>query len=403
MLMPPRDGQQLDPHLIEKALLHIHQRNPIHTVVMDTSFGAGVMAIWITENLGSDIIGRGQTLPQQVEEYERFMEGLRSGWLHHSGDAGLTSHAMNAIARMNRLGATVFDRPNPQRTGGATQDLRVIDALDAAAMVHAQAMVASAQPQSVGSAMRMSLTERDQGCASACNAQSCDLPNWLAELVTARATTRRPRWQQHSEEHRHRLRRPGDGCLRRQPDGLRLHQRPRAAVQRGALQVPAHEQRQAGRAVRHARDLLRLLEQPWPGGTTGELLKDALIDADLAGNAFIYRAAPACSRLRPDWVTIIAGNPRQRRHDVGSRRGGPRLRLPARRPGQRPGAGHPARAAGRALQEHPRPAAPLLGHVAGWCPSCARSASDQAATSHKLKYFENAATPNMVVKFDPRP
>ena len=66
---------------------------------MDTSFGAGVMSNWITENLGCDIIGRGQTMPQQVEEYERFMEGLRSGWLHHSGDAGLTSHAMNAIAR----------------------------------------------------------------------------------------------------------------------------------------------------------------------------------------------------------------------------------------------------------------------------------------------------------------
>lgn len=140
ILMPPRNGQQLDPHLVEQALMEIHQRNPVHTVVMDLSFGAGINA-WISENLGSDIIARGQTMPQQVEEYERFMEGLRAGWLHHSGDAGLTSHAMNAIARTNRLGATVFDRPSPQRTAGAEQDRRVIDALDAAAMVHAQAMV----------------------------------------------------------------------------------------------------------------------------------------------------------------------------------------------------------------------------------------------------------------------
>jgi phage terminase large subunit-like protein len=141
ILVPPRDGQQLDPHLIEKALAAIHERNPIHTVVLDTSFGGGVLHAWISENLGSDVIARGQTMPQQVEEYERFMEGLRAGWLHHSGDAGLTRHAMNAIARMNRLGATVFDRPSPQRTAGAEQDMRVIDALDAAAMVHAQAMV----------------------------------------------------------------------------------------------------------------------------------------------------------------------------------------------------------------------------------------------------------------------
>lgn len=140
ILTPPRNGQQLDPHLVEQALMEIHQRNPVHTVVMDLSFGAGINA-WIAENLGSDIVSRGQTMPQQVEEYERFMEGLRTGWLHHTGDLDLTAHAMHAIARVNRLGAAVFDRPNPQRTAGAAQDLRVIDALDAAAMVHAQAMV----------------------------------------------------------------------------------------------------------------------------------------------------------------------------------------------------------------------------------------------------------------------
>ena len=141
VLVPPRDGQTLDPHEVEQALVEIHKRNPVHTIVMDTSFGANVLDTFIRENLGSDVVSRGQTMPQQVEEYERFMEGLREGWLHHSGDAELTSHAMNAIARTNRLGATVFDRHNPQRTAGAAQDLRVIDALDAAAMVHAQAMI----------------------------------------------------------------------------------------------------------------------------------------------------------------------------------------------------------------------------------------------------------------------
>jgi phage terminase large subunit-like protein len=142
ILTPPRDGSMLDSTLVEQALLAIHARNPIHTIVMDTSFGANVLATFIAQNLGSDVVGRGQTMPQQVEEYERFMEGLREGWLHHSGDAGLTAHAMNAIARVNRLGATVFDRPAPSRTTSSSeQDRRVVDALDAAAMVHAQAMV----------------------------------------------------------------------------------------------------------------------------------------------------------------------------------------------------------------------------------------------------------------------
>jgi phage terminase large subunit-like protein len=142
ILTPPRDGSMLNSTLVEQALLAIHARNPIHTIVMDTSFGANVLATFIAHNLGSDVVGRGQTMPQQVEEYERFMEGLREGWLHHSGDAGLTAHAMNAIARVNRLGATVFDRPAPSRTTSSSeQDRRVVDALDAAAMVHAQAMV----------------------------------------------------------------------------------------------------------------------------------------------------------------------------------------------------------------------------------------------------------------------
>jgi phage terminase large subunit-like protein len=141
ILIPPRNGQQLDPHLVEQALMEIHARNPIHTVVMDISYGANVLDAFIKENLGSDTVARGRTMPQQVEEYDRFMEGLRSGWLHHTGDEGLTAHAMNAVARVNRLGAAVFDRHNPQRTSGAAQDARVIDALDAAAMVHAQAMI----------------------------------------------------------------------------------------------------------------------------------------------------------------------------------------------------------------------------------------------------------------------
>ena len=159
--------------------------------------------------------------------------------------------------------------------------------------------------------MRMSLTERDPRVRFG-----------LATLSRATMPMAGRAWSQlgllpadhdaHNTDrgHRRRLRRPGVGCLRRQPDRLRLHQRPRAAVQRGALQVPAHGTASPASCSPRPRRTSRILDHPWPGGTTRQLLKDALIDADLAGNAFIYRDAGRSSRLRPDWVTIIAGSPR---------------------------------------------------------------------------------------------
>lgn len=54
---------------------------------------------------------------------------------------------------------------------------------------------------------------------------------------------------------------------------------------------------------------LELLEKPWPGGTTKDLCKRALLDADAAGNFFARREVSLkgkkrLRRLRPDWVTI---------------------------------------------------------------------------------------------------
>src|SRR5690606_23147864 len=56
-------------------------------------------------------------------------------------------------------------------------------------------------------------------------------------------------------------------------------------------------------------DSLSVLENPWPGATTGDLLSRAIQDVDLAGNAFFAkRAGGRIRRLRPDWVTIVLGN-----------------------------------------------------------------------------------------------
>lgn len=60
---------------------------------------------------------------------------------------------------------------------------------------------------------------------------------------------------------------------------------------------------------------LALLEEPWPGGTTQDLLARMIQDADLAGNSYIIKdtplpriggdGGPQLVRLRPDWTDIV--------------------------------------------------------------------------------------------------
>lgn len=138
ILTPPRDGNSLDPDDVERALWDIHQRNPIHTVVMDTS-RAEQLGLWIEKKMGALVIDRQQTNPAAVQDFDDFMEALRNGWLKHSGDAGMAKHALNAVARILPLGDARFDRPNQSRSG-PEQERRVIDALSAAAMVNSTAV-----------------------------------------------------------------------------------------------------------------------------------------------------------------------------------------------------------------------------------------------------------------------
>jgi phage terminase large subunit-like protein len=138
ILVPPRDGSSLDPHAVEDGLLAIHQRNPIHTLVMDMS-RAEQLAAWAQETLGCEVIEASQSNGAAARAFELFMAGLRSGELWHSGDPGLTTHVLNAIARGLPMGDFRFDRPNDGRDS-PDQPRRVIDALTAASMVNAAAV-----------------------------------------------------------------------------------------------------------------------------------------------------------------------------------------------------------------------------------------------------------------------
>lgn len=50
---------------------------------------------------------------------------------------------------------------------------------------------------------------------------------------------------------------------------------------------------------------LSILERPWPGGTTQDLLVRMITDVDLAGNFYGVRVGDEIVRLRPDWVGIV--------------------------------------------------------------------------------------------------
>lgn len=138
ILVPPRDGSSLDPNLVKATFASLQARYRISTVVMDTNLAQDLRA-WFADELGLTVIDRAQTNKPQAEDYQRFMEALRHGWLRHSGDSGLRQHAFNAIARLLPDGGAKFGRISETRQGG-NQDARVIDALVAASMVHSLAV-----------------------------------------------------------------------------------------------------------------------------------------------------------------------------------------------------------------------------------------------------------------------
>lgn len=144
---------------------------------------------------------------------------------------------------------------------------------------------------------------------------------------------------------------------------------------------------------------LGILESPFPGGTTPKMLRDMLVDADLAGNAFVARRDGTLQRLRPDWVTIIAGSERPNAQTWD-------LDVEVAGYGYQPGG--PSSGAEKVYLQRTEVAhfksthdpARRFSGMSWLVPVLREIQSDGAATSHKLKYFENAATPNMAVKFD---
>jgi HK97 family phage portal protein len=145
---------------------------------------------------------------------------------------------------------------------------------------------------------------------------------------------------------------------------------------------------------------LAVVEEPFPGGTTGDLASRAIQDADLSGNWFLARRpGKVLRRLRPDCVTIVMGSksgleidkelvgyvyePKDGLEEADNE---PLALLPSE-------------------VVHWAPIPDPFAHFRGmsWLTPVTREImGDKAMTQHSLKFFEHGATPNLVVKVDPQ-
>lgn len=141
---------------------------------------------------------------------------------------------------------------------------------------------------------------------------------------------------------------------------------------------------------------LEILERPWPGGTTGDLLARMLLDVDLAGNAYIARIGDRLRRLRPDWVTIVSGS-REDPDLYGRALDAEVIGYYYHPPGTKEWFLLPNEVAHFA--PIPDPTAEWRGM--SWLTPVLRDiGADLAATKHKLAFFKNAATPRLAVRLD---
>lgn len=148
---------------------------------------------------------------------------------------------------------------------------------------------------------------------------------------------------------------------------------------------------------------LELLDNPWPNATTGEMLWRMEQDASLAGNAYLTPVGLGdrrrIRRLRPDWVTIVSGirdvedgSPWAMEAEVIGYIYEPKIPNPPAPVFISPD---------RMVHYSPIPDPEAQWRGMSWLqPIVDEILSDQAATRHKLKFFENGTTSNLVVTYD---
>ena len=142
---------------------------------------------------------------------------------------------------------------------------------------------------------------------------------------------------------------------------------------------------------------LGLLENPWPGGTTADLLARMELDISRAGTAFIRRGNKRLHMLNPDWTYVVIGS----EYDAETPAEAPDATLVGI--GYKPPNGRRAIYLPNEVAIYaPIPDPDRLFCGMSWIsPVLTETRADDLATVHKGKFFSNAATPNLAITFDP--
>ncbi len=151
---------------------------------------------------------------------------------------------------------------------------------------------------------------------------------------------------------------------------------------------------------------LSILERPWTNATQSELIARMEWHAGLAGNAYVVRRGDQLQVLRPDWVAILYGS--------NSQPDDPMFALDRRIIGYVYANGGLTVSPGTVSGMRYEPETLLPDEVAHWSPipdpegadigqswftpAIQDTRVDKAATEHKIRFFTNGATPNLVIK-----
>ncbi|MEW2474618.1 phage portal protein [Micromonospora gifhornensis] len=146
-------------------------------------------------------------------------------------------------------------------------------------------------------------------------------------------------------------------------------------------------------------DALRIFERPWPRGTTRDLLIRMMLDADLAGTGLVARRGPdRLARMRPDWCTLVLASREEPVDSAAPPLDAELFGVIYEPPGGRPEV---------VLADEVAVFAPMPDPIAWWRGSSwlisilRELQADSAATEHRLAFFRNGATPNLVISFEP--
>lgn len=144
---------------------------------------------------------------------------------------------------------------------------------------------------------------------------------------------------------------------------------------------------------------LGILEKPWTNATTGELIARMEWHAGLAGNAYVLRQSQRLRVLRPDWVAILYGS-QQEPEDAVHALDGEVLGYVYQNGGLYSSGNSPMTLLPQDVAHwSPIPNAESGGIGESWItPAIRDMQGDRMAAEHKIRYFENGATPNLVVK-----